>query len=84
MATTRLTLDHTAVSVADFDPKRAENDDRILPLQRPGLPFPDFVQHGASHTADQVWRYLQAIHILEVSADVTNLQSVWYIVFRRK
>jgi len=54
-------LDHMAVSVADFDPKRVENDDWIHPFQRPGLPLPDFVQHGVSHAADQVWRYLQAI-----------------------
>ena len=39
-----LVLDHAAVRIADFDPQSVENDDRIHPVQRPALPFPDVLR----------------------------------------
>ena len=52
-----LVFDHAAIGVADLDPERVEDHDRIHPLQRPGPPFPDLVQHGvARHCRSDQWR----------------------------
>src|SRR5680860_1586629 len=70
-----LVLDHAAVRVADLDPQSIKNDDRIHPIQRPGLPFPDLVQHRVCHTADQIWRHLQAVNFFEMGADIADRQT---------
>jgi hypothetical protein len=44
--------------VADLDPKRVEEHQRIERLERPVLPFGDLVEHGVGHRADQIRRHV--------------------------
>jgi hypothetical protein len=69
-----LVLHRPAIGVADLHPQCVEDHDRIHPLQRTALPFPDLVEHRVGDTADQVGRDLQSIEIEQVGLDVADRQ----------
>ena len=61
--------------VADLDPQRVEEDQRIDRLQRPGLPGGDLLQHGIRHRADQVGRDLDAVELAQVPDDLAGAHA---------
>jgi hypothetical protein len=85
-----LTLHQPAVGVADLHARRVEDDDRIHPLDRAGLPFPDLVEHGLVRRendspdrfpfrltpADQVRRDLQPVDLLKMCLDIPHAEAM--------
>jgi hypothetical protein len=49
--------------IADFDPQRVKENQRINRLQRPRLPGRDLLHHGIGNGADQIRRDLDALEI---------------------
>jgi len=61
--------------VADLDPQRVEEDDRIDRVERPVLPFPNLLEHGVGDPADQIGGDLDPVDFLQVSLDLANRQA---------
>lgn len=49
-----LVFDHPAVGIADLHAQGVKNDNRVHPVQRAVLPFPNLVQHSIGDAADRV------------------------------
>ena len=61
--------------VADLDPQRVEEDQRVERLERPVLPLGDLVEHGVGHRADQVGRDLDAVELAQVALDLAGAHA---------
>ena len=66
----RLVADHPLV--ADFDPERVENDDRINLVQGPVLPVPNLVHDFIGDPRNQIRRHADAIQLLQVTPDFAH------------
>ena len=62
---------HRAV-VADLADDRVEEDHRIDPVQRPGLPFLDLLEHRVGDLADQVRGDLDVVDLQQMRLDVAH------------
>jgi hypothetical protein len=56
--------------IADFHPKRVEEDQRVDRFQGSHLPGGDLVEYGIGYGADQISRDLDAIEIAQVPRDL--------------
>src|SRR4051812_20224335 len=61
--------------IADLDPERVEEDQRVDRLQRPGLPGRDLLEHRVRHRADQVRRDLDAVELAQVADDLPRAHA---------
>src|SRR5205085_8940533 len=61
--------------VADLDPDRVEEDQRVEGFKRPVLPLRHFVEHGIGHRADQVRRDLEAVELAQVPLDLAGAHA---------
>jgi hypothetical protein len=59
-------------SIADLHHQRVDEDHRIHPIQRPGLPLGQFLDDGVGDSRDQVRRDLDVIHLAQVRPDVAG------------
>src|SRR3954471_22840027 len=58
--------------VADLDPQRVKENQRIDRLQRAGLPGRDLLQHRVSDRADQVGRDVDAIELAQMADNLAG------------
>jgi len=58
--------------VADFDPQRVEENQRIHRFQRPVLPFGHGLQNRVGHRRNEIGRDLQAIKLQQMALDLAN------------
>ena len=58
--------------VADLDPDGIEEHQRVAQVERPVLPFGDFVEHRIGDRRDQVRRNVDAVKLLKVTADLAH------------
>src|ERR1700722_15419768 len=58
--------------VADFDPQRVEENQRIHRFQRPVLPFGHRLQNRVGHRRNEIGRDLQAIKLEQMPLDLAN------------
>ena len=61
--------------VADLDPQRVEENQRIDRFQRARLPGGDLLQHRVGHRADQVGRDLDAVEIAQMADDLAGAHA---------
>ena len=61
--------------VADLDPERIEDDDRIDAFQGPVLPGADFLENGVGDPADQVRRDIDAAELLQMATDLQHTHA---------
>ena len=69
----RLVADHALV--ADLDPDRVEEDQRVNRIERPLLPGGDFIEHGVRHRADQVGRHVDPVQLVQVPGDLAGAHA---------
>ena len=69
----RLIADHALV--ADLDPDRVEENERVDRIERPLLPGGHFVEHRIGHRADQVGRDVDAIQFVQMSDDLPGAHA---------
>ena len=58
--------------VADFDPQRVEEDQRIARLQRAVLPFANRFQNRVRHRRDQIGRNFEPIDLKQMTLDLPH------------
>ena len=58
--------------VADLDPQRVEENQRINCFQRAGLPEGNLLQHRVGDRADQIRRNLDAVEIAQMTDDLAR------------
>src|SRR5712692_7098104 len=61
--------------VADLDPQRIEENHRIDRIERPALPFPNFLENRIGDPADQIGGNLDPVELLQVRLDLANRQT---------
>src|SRR5713226_9564378 len=59
--------------VADLDPQRIEENHRINRIERPALPFPNFLENRIGDPADQIGGNFDPVELLQV--DLANRQT---------
>lgn len=67
-------VEHYAL-VADLDPDRVEEDQRVGRIERPLLPGGDLVEYGVGHRADQVGRHVNPVQIVRVPGDLAGAHA---------
>ena len=58
--------------VPDLHPDRVEEDQRIAGVERPVLPFGNFLEHGIGDGRDEIRRDVDPVEFLEMAADLTH------------
>ena len=61
--------------VADLDPQRVEEHQRIDGLERPRLPGGDLVQHRVGDGADEVGRHHEAVELAHMADDLAGTHA---------
>ena len=65
--------------VANLDPQRVEEDQRVDGLQRSDLPGGDLLQNSVRHRADEVGRDLDAVKLAQMPDDLAGAMPRAYI-----
>jgi hypothetical protein len=65
-------LFRTVPSIADLDPDRVEENQRVKRLQRPVLPFVPLLQDGVGDGADRIRRNIEPIELTPVPLDLAG------------
>src|SRR3546814_8806948 len=68
-----LLADHALV--ADLDPDRIEENQRIGWVQRPLLPGCDFLQHRVGDRADQIGRSVNPIQLAQMTGNLSRAHA---------
>ena len=68
-----LIFDHAFI--AHFDADCVEKHERVSRIKRPLLPKGNVIKDGVRHGADQVWRDLNAVNLLQMADDLAGAHT---------